>query len=79
MAEEQSTYSRACLDIDTNLWCLSPDARDNIKAWFERISQEAYDRGKRDGSEISADRTIRMTRETKTTLDNPMTLIACVV
>jgi hypothetical protein len=55
MAEEQSTYSRACLDIDTNLWCLSPDVRDNIKAWFERISQEAYDRGKRDGSEISAE------------------------
>ena len=42
---EKSVYQQACDDIRLNLWVLSPDARQQIIGWFNRIDQDAFDRG----------------------------------
>jgi hypothetical protein len=42
---DKTVYEEACDDIKTNLWVLGPEAKDRIIMWFNRLTQEAYERG----------------------------------
>jgi hypothetical protein len=44
----KTVYEEACDDIRTNLWVLGPEAKNRIIMWFNRITNEAYDRGAKD-------------------------------